>query len=413
MCCCLFCIVGSCADPDVEVHKAVGDSLELIADYPKRDLEVQWKYNQTTFAEYPNDDLQKVNSELFNNRLQMNKNNISVTVTDLTLQDSGRFSIVAESKSFQYKTKVFVLHVHGSCADPDVEVHKAVGDSLELIADYPKDGLEVQWKYNQTIFAEYRNDDFQKVESKLFNRLKMKKNNISVTVTDLKLQDSGKFSVVAERKTSSEQYKTKVFELHVHDLIREVQIEDSYVWLQSKNLCMFHLRCVASGDPSPSYSWISPQTQGPQLNINLSLTESATLNCTANNTVSIKYTTKTVVCKSDNLTSGFGQEYVLIAAGVCIVAVVIFSGAVAVCCRWRKNKGQGESEDGITVYEDVNTDGAAKKRSESVVNGMTIYETVDDTKLSQILPQTLYDKISFQRHPEVSTSTSSPYQEVL
>ncbi|KTF78607.1 hypothetical protein cypCar_00049414 [Cyprinus carpio] len=82
----------------------------------------------------------------------------------------------------------------------------------------------------------------------------------------------------------------------LQDLIREVKIEDSYVWLQSENICMFHLQCVASGDPSPSYSWISPQTQGPQLNINLSLAESATLNCTANNTVSVKYTTKTVVC---------------------------------------------------------------------------------------------------------------------
>ncbi|KTG05307.1 hypothetical protein cypCar_00037752 [Cyprinus carpio] len=183
----------------------------------------------------------------------------------------------------------------GSCADPDVEVHKAVGDSLELIADYPKKDLKVQWRYNQIAFAEYQNDDFQKVKSELFNnRLKMNKNNISVTVTDLTLQDSGRFSIVAESK--SEQYKSKHFVLHVHDLIREVKIEDSYVWLQSENICMFHLRCVASGDQNLSYSWISPQTQGPQLNINLSLTESATLSCTANNTVSVKYTTKTVVC---------------------------------------------------------------------------------------------------------------------
>ncbi|XP_042615240.1 SLAM family member 5-like [Cyprinus carpio] len=191
---------------------------------------------------------------------------------------------------------VLLVFLHqGSCADPDVEVHKAVGDSLELIADYPKRDLEVQWKYNQTIFAEYPNDDLQKVNSELFNnRLQMNKNNISVTVTDLTLQDSGRFSIVAESK--SFQYKTIVFVLHVHGLIREVKIEDNYVWLQSENICMFHLRCVASGDPSPSYSWISPQTQGSQLNINLSLAESATLNCTGNNTVSVKYTTKTVVC---------------------------------------------------------------------------------------------------------------------
>ncbi|XP_042615253.1 uncharacterized protein LOC122145538 isoform X2 [Cyprinus carpio] len=190
---------------------------------------------------------------------------------------------------------LLVFFLQGSCADPDVEVHKAVGDSLELIADYPKKDLEVQWKYNMITFAEYRNDDFQKVKSELFNnRLKMNENDISVTVTELTLQDSGRFVIVAVSK--SEQYKTKVSVLHVHDLIREVKIEYNYVWLQSENICMFHLRCVASGDQNLSYSWISPQTQGSQLNISLSLAESATLNCTANNTVSVKYTTKTVVC---------------------------------------------------------------------------------------------------------------------
>uniref|UniRef100_A0A673H681 Ig-like domain-containing protein n=1 Tax=Sinocyclocheilus rhinocerous TaxID=307959 RepID=A0A673H681_9TELE len=220
-----------------------------------------------------------------------------------------------------------------------VNVHKAVGDSLELIADYPKKDLEVQWKYNLIIFAEYQNDNFQKVKSESFNdRLKMNKDTISVTVTDLKLQDSGRFFIVAVGK--SEQYDTKGFVLHVHELIREVKIEYNYFWLQSKNICMFHLRCLASGDPNPSYSWISHQTQGSQLNISLGLAENAILNCTASNTVSVKYTTETVVCteKSDNSTTS-GIEYLLIAVGVGIVAVIIFSGTVAVCCRWRKNKG--------------------------------------------------------------------------
>ncbi|XP_052458807.1 uncharacterized protein LOC128017457 isoform X3 [Carassius gibelio] len=440
---------GSCADPDVELHRAVGDSLELIADYPKKDLEVLWKYNIITFAEYQNDDFQEVKCELFNDRLKMNKDSISVTVTDLKLQDSGRFSIVAENKSGQYKTKGFVLHVHAlvlslevlhtalvidmihlhsllrtdgghirSCADPDVELHRAVGDSLELIADYPKKDLEVDWKYNLITFAAYRNDDFQKVKSELFSdRLKMNKDSISVTITDLKLQDSGRFSIVAENKTGPVQLKTKEYVLRVHELIRDVQIEDKYLWLPSKNICMFNLRCVASGDENPSYSWISRQTQGSQLNISLSLGENTTLSCSANNTVSIKYTTKTVVCteKTNDSTSGSLREFVLIAAGVGIVAVVILGATLAVCCRWRRNRGQGESEAGITVYEDVNIDAPAKKRSESVVNGMTIYETVDDAKLSQNLPQTLYDKINYQRQPAGKTSTSTPssYQEVL
>ncbi|XP_026117851.1 uncharacterized protein LOC113096654 [Carassius auratus] len=327
---------------------------------------------------------------------------------------------------------LLVFLLRGSCADPDVELHRAVGDSLELIADYPKKDLEVLWNYNQATFAEYRNDDLQKVKSELFSdRLRMNKDSISVTVTDLKLQDSGRFSIVAENK--SVQLKTKGFVLHVHDLIKEVKIEYDYVWVQSKYICMFDLRCVASGDENPSYSWISRQTQGQYLKINLSLGEKSTFNCTANNIVSIKYTIKTVECteKTNNSTSGtillthkcttwFKEagsvpEFVLIAAGVGIVAVVIFGATLAVCCRWRRNRGQGESEAGITVYEDVNIDAPAKKRSESVVNGMTIYETVDDAKLSQNLPQTLYDKINYQRQPAGKTSTSTPssYQEVL
>ncbi len=114
MFCCLFCIVGSCVDPDAEVvHKAVGDSLELIANYPKDDLEVQWKYNEIDFAEYRKNNLKKVKPDLFHERLKMNKDNISVTVSDLKLQDSGSFYIVAEGQSTQYKIKFIVLHVHG------------------------------------------------------------------------------------------------------------------------------------------------------------------------------------------------------------------------------------------------------------------------------------------------------------
>ncbi len=114
MFCCLLCIVGSCVDADPEVvHKAVGDSLELIANYSKDNLEVEWKYNDTLFAEYRKNNLNKVNPDLFHERLKMNKDYISVTVSDLKLQDSGNFSVIAEGNSKQYKTTFIVLHVHG------------------------------------------------------------------------------------------------------------------------------------------------------------------------------------------------------------------------------------------------------------------------------------------------------------
>ncbi|XDV19231.1 hypothetical protein PO909_024743, partial [Leuciscus waleckii] len=189
---------------------------------------------------------------------------------------------------------LFLLQV--SRADPDVQVHKAVGDSLDLIANYSKEGLAVQWEYNENTFAEYENDQIKLVKRPLFHeRLKMNKDNISITIEDLKLQDSGSFSIFAENKAG--QLPTKVIVLHAHDLIRDVQIELSDSWLESRNMCVFHLRCLASGDPNPSYSWSGDLVEtGQYQNISLRPAESATLTCTANNTVSIKHTIQTVEC---------------------------------------------------------------------------------------------------------------------
>ncbi|XP_067308173.1 SLAM family member 8-like [Pseudorasbora parva] len=180
--------------------------------------------------------------------------------------------------------------------DPDVHVHKAVGDSLDLKADYPKD-LQVRWNYNGKELAEYDEGQINRLDPRLFQgRLKMNKDNISITVEDLTLQDSGSFTIVAERK--SYQLPTKTIVLHVHDLIRDVQIEYNDSWMESNNVCMFHLRCQASGDPNRSYSWRfrDSVTTGPNLSISVNLADRATLTCTVNNTVSTKHTVKTVEC---------------------------------------------------------------------------------------------------------------------
>lgn len=206
--------------------------------------------------------------------------------------------------SFLAVLLVFLLQ--GSRADdPGVPVHKAVGGSLDLIADYPKTDLEVKWKYNWIEFAEYEKDQFNLLDPPLFHkRIKMNKDNISITVEDLTLQDSGFFSILAVGRSG--QYPTKVIVLRVHDLIRDVQIKLNHSWIESKNICRFHLLCQASGDPNPSYSWSGdPVTTGPNLSINLHLAESATVNCTANNTVSAEHTIKTVECRGKSEGSRF------------------------------------------------------------------------------------------------------------
>ncbi|XP_065150464.1 uncharacterized protein [Paramisgurnus dabryanus] len=302
----------------------------------------------------------------------------------------------------------------GLCAD--FEVHKAVGSSLDLIPDHPKTNLTyVKWKFNDKDFAEYSGNKLKQLGTNLFvQRLKI--SDINITVDKLQLKDSGLFSVVQEGHNV--QHDTKLIQLHVHDLIRSVTIEHNEIWLQSKNICTFHLQCLVSANLHASYYWSGyMNSNGSHLNFSLTPEGSATLNCTARNKVSVNYTTKTVKCSEtlgQGMSFGFLKKNLLpisIVAGAVCIAVAI--GIIAVCYRRRTQKGKGESEAGITVYEDVNVEPVAKKRSDSTINGTSIYETVQDVRVTSNMPQTVYDKISYQRQQVITPSTSSPYQKVL
>lgn len=297
--------------------------------------------------------------------------------------------------------------MQGLCAESEV-VHKAVGSSLHLIPDHPKTNLtEVKFKVNETVFAEYTKNELKLLGGKLFAG-RLEKGDINITVNKLQLQDSGLFSIVQEGHTT--QYKTKFIQLHVHDL----RIEHNETWLQLKNKCEFNLRCLVSDIVNTSYHWSGYlNSSGSHLNFSLTPEVNATLNCTASNNVSVNYATKTVKC-SKTLGPGFLEKnllLILIIAGAVCTALAI--GIIAVCYRRRTQKGKGESEAGITVYEDVNIEPVAKKRSDSTINGTSIYETVQDVRVTSNMPQTVYDKISYQRQQVITPSTSSPYQKVL
>ncbi|XP_056588410.1 uncharacterized protein si:cabz01074944.1 isoform X1 [Triplophysa dalaica] len=312
-----------------------------------------------------------------------------------------------------------------TCAEKKPEIlHKAVGSSLHLFTDYPKDSLtQIEWKFCQKTFAEYYQSKFTlftDINYSFYGRLHTNESDISVTVKNLQLNDSGKFSIVQEG--DGIQFETKEIQLHVHDPISAVKIQNNVNWLQSKNMCTFHLHCVTFGHVNASFNWSGYQVgNGPHLSFNLTAEARATLNCTASNRISVKYTTTTVMCKKENgsnVTSGIPQDLLLIAVGAGIAGIAMIIAIIGAFYKWRNPKG--ESEAGITVYEDIKPDSVMKKRSESMNNGMTIYETVDDMKVTPKLPpessyslQTLYDKINFERHPAVTPTTSSPYQVVL
>uniref|UniRef100_A0A8C8H8Y8 Immunoglobulin V-set domain-containing protein n=1 Tax=Oncorhynchus tshawytscha TaxID=74940 RepID=A0A8C8H8Y8_ONCTS len=106
-----------------------------------------------------------------------------------------------------------------------------------------------------------------------------------------------------------------------------------------------------------------------------------------------------------------GQAWYSIYIGVSVggAVVLILTVAVAVCyCRKHRNKADLTDN---TIYADVMINTRSRDtRSNSHVNPISIYETVNDLVIPRLnKPQTLYDKITFGRreaHP-------SPFQEVL
>uniref|UniRef100_A0A8C7DE58 Uncharacterized protein n=1 Tax=Oncorhynchus kisutch TaxID=8019 RepID=A0A8C7DE58_ONCKI len=230
--------------------------------------------------------------------------------------------------------------------------------------------------------AEFNTEVIYSPGSQFVGRLKMNAENYSLTVRELTLQDSGDFL-----------------------LTTDIKLLANHSWLV----------CNVSCYPNITYTWerdneISGDAQ--QIYFSLSPAErNISVKCNASNLVSWKTAFEMAKCSNDTnhpslivcveqYVTGLTWYTIYIGISVGGAVVLILTVAVAVCyCR-----GQSNTEDliDITIYADT--------RSNSHVNPISIYETVNDLVIPRLNKlQTLYDKITFGR-PE---GPPSPYQEVL
>ncbi|XP_060766460.1 CD48 antigen-like isoform X3 [Neoarius graeffei] len=282
-----------------------------------------------------------------------------------------------------YCLYIFVILIFGNLQGVCVVLADTVmvlkaGSSLDLPLKYPvESGLLVQWAFNKSAFAEYSADqNYTFLDSQFTGRLKGDDDKVGVTVQDLRPQDSGTFVVTAN--SINTQYPTQIFKVYIQSPITAVQIEKSQTWLTSTNSCEVVVKCAAPGAERVSYSWSGYQIASEaQLQFSLSPAEGAvTLNCTAANSISYGSATETLSCEQNKTNSS-------------------------------------TLEVGNTLYADVNAGPTAHKdkRSDSFVNGMTVYETVDDLRVNPEM--TIYAKVTLPQQTKVSATSSSPYQKVL
>ncbi|XP_072543429.1 SLAM family member 8-like [Salminus brasiliensis] len=184
-------------------------------------------------------------------------------------------------------------------------VRRAAGSSLILPLGYPKESVSyVQWKYEGSTFASYRNGQIRITNELQFSgRLKVDNENLSVELTDLQLRDSGRYSITADK--TGDQLPTKTTSLTVYGLLK-MEIESSQTWKQSTNSCEVHLVCRAPKDQTVSYRWSGYKMEsGDQLNFTLTPADGdVTLNCTASSSLGNGSNTTIVKCRPKESPTG-------------------------------------------------------------------------------------------------------------
>uniref|UniRef100_A0A3Q2QJ92 Immunoglobulin subtype domain-containing protein n=1 Tax=Fundulus heteroclitus TaxID=8078 RepID=A0A3Q2QJ92_FUNHE len=93
------------------IHKKVGDSVEISSNLPTEGVSrATWKYGDSKVAEQG---LGVTGNNPFKARVQFNNVTFSLTIRDLTLQDSGDFSFTSATNDQQRPTVFITLLVHG------------------------------------------------------------------------------------------------------------------------------------------------------------------------------------------------------------------------------------------------------------------------------------------------------------
>ncbi|XP_067380467.1 T-lymphocyte surface antigen Ly-9-like [Channa argus] len=289
-------------------------------------------------------------------------------------------------------------------------IHKKVGDTVELPSCLPaKDVTSAKWKYIDDIVA-----DIEYSRIKYYNfkdRVSVNQTNLSLTLRNLTLQDSGNFSFISE--VNDEQRPTVVITLKVHEPItKEPVLTLNSTWDASNKSCTVLVECRSTSDSNVSYNWtVRNQTlSGSRLQYKLRPEDGETIfTCTVFNSISDKSASTTVKCSNDTSVPDPWNFLIMgVAGGSCLMLVIIVGIAVGVChCKQRR---AGSDSNDLTVYADV-SDFVIDDRTSSM-KPCSLYETIDNAVNPVIRtdgPHTVYDKIQLSRVKNVS---ASPYQQV-
>ncbi|KAM4564454.1 SLAM family member 7-like [Fundulus diaphanus] len=142
------------------IHKKVGDSVEISSNLPTEGVSrAIWKYGGSIVAEQGSG----VIGNTFQARVQFNNVNFSLTIRDLTLQDSGDFSFNSAANDQQRPSVFITLQVHEPISKkPDLNFTISEPDSKGVCTVHlecraaPHSNINYTWTVGKQTYGGHR-----------------------------------------------------------------------------------------------------------------------------------------------------------------------------------------------------------------------------------------------------------------
>ncbi|XP_050951422.1 uncharacterized protein LOC127154068 isoform X1 [Labeo rohita] len=185
----------------VPVSVMNGDSVTLHTEVERKHQEsIKWYVRSVRVAQISEDffctDIKcKEVNERFRDRLKLDNQTGSLTITDITNTDSGEYKLIISSSS----EKIFNVSVTDA---PATELYeKKEGESVTLNAGVIKQPNNVMtWYFNETLITEITGDQSKICTDDLCNkrfrdRLKLDHQTGSLIITNVRITDSGDYKL--------------------------------------------------------------------------------------------------------------------------------------------------------------------------------------------------------------------------
>ncbi|CAM4660508.1 unnamed protein product [Leuciscus chuanchicus] len=200
---------GASGADTVEVSVMEGDSVTLYTGVQTNQQDrVRWYFNDTRIAQI-NRDQSKIctdvqcneDTERFRDRLKLDHQTGSLTITDTTDTDSGVYKLKISSGSSDSE-KIFNVNVHGVSAAERDEVKRKEGESVTLYTGVINNTNDVMtWYFNDTLIAEITGDQSKictdvQCKERFRDRLKLDHQTGSLNITNTRNTDSGEYKLL-------------------------------------------------------------------------------------------------------------------------------------------------------------------------------------------------------------------------